>query len=84
VPTRQASPIGGGLGAGFVDARRTAGGKQQLLDRDTPVKQQVVAAPHPAHPALADRLVKPVAPADDRARPRCHDVMIRGNIWCFL
>src|SRR5262245_44931301 len=55
-------------------------GQQQFLDRDHPVEELVVAAPHPAHAALTDWLVEPVAPANDRARERRHVVMIWGTL----
>ena len=48
-------------------------GQQHLLDRYLAVKHLVVAAPHPPHAALTDRLGQPVPAANQNPHPTRHD-----------
>ncbi len=50
---------------GLRDGHPGAGGQPDLLDGDSPAHDLVGGAVHHPHPALADHLVEPVAPAHD-------------------
>jgi hypothetical protein len=50
--------------------------KQDLLDRYHAVQDLIVAAPDPAHAALADWLGQQVPPANQSPRPTWHGTMI--------
>jgi hypothetical protein len=50
--------------------------QQHLLDRHLAVEHLVMAAPHPAHAALADRLQQAISLADQHSHPTRHAGMI--------
>ena len=50
---------------------------ENLLDRDIPIQYLVMTTPNAAHPALANRLGQPEAPADKSATPTHHAASIK-------